>query len=307
MRPYFAGIVRNIAQSVPTIELFANIVLKKFPEAKFVIYENNSTDGTPELLKALESKYSGGTFTVVCEMVDPKVQLTTCKARTWDNKPCRMEIIADARNRLLDVFWSAGPTDEDILVLVDFDIKKIPTVNTLFKYIENFPADADALFANGVNVGDTRYYDMYALRTLDNPVGPEITGEKFWGSLKYFNLAKDGSRIPVISAFGGLGVYRVGSIRGARYSGTMTESLDKLYKTIFAANPALRKVCENRDNRVRDGVMCGVKLFDDILYQNNSGYNFPVICEHSAFHADMILGGHSRLFIATDLVYYSTH
>ena len=300
---YFIGIVRNIAPSVPTLKLFVSLVIKKFPDAKFIIYENNSTDGTPALL----ANWDG--VRVVSEIIDPAAQLDSCKARTWDNKPCRMEIIAAARNRLLDIFWSATPADEDLVVIMDFDITKIPSMSTLFKYLENFPKEADAIFANGVNAGRPAYYDMYALRSLENPVGPEIAGEQFWKSLKQLVIPQDSgaAHIPVISAFGGIGIYRVGSIRGARYCGTVTANLDAMYKKLFAISPPMRKMYEHADNKVRDGALCGIKLFGDIMYQNNSGYNFPVICEHSAFHADMAAAGHTRLFIAPDLIYNSTH
>lgn len=301
--PYFIGIVKDIAPSIPTLKLFISLILKKFPGAKFIIYENNSTDGTPDLLQGLDSS----AVRIISERIDPSTLLDSCKARTWDNKPCRMEAIAAARNRLLDFFWESSPADDALVVIMDFDINKIPSMGPLFKYLENFPSDADAIFANGVSAKSPTYYDMYALRTVSAPIGPEISGEAFWQGIKYMSIPQDGALIPVISAFGGIGIYRVASIRGARYSGIVTSALDAFYRAIFTMDASIRKKYEHGAIKVKDGVLHGIKLYGDILYQNNSGYNFPVICEHSAFHADMALTGHNRLFIASDLIYTSTH
>jgi hypothetical protein len=303
---YFVGIVKDIAPSIPILKLFSNLIFKKFPDAKFILYENNSRDGTADLLK--EWAATNDAIRVISEMIDPCTQLDSCKARTWDNKPCRMELIAAARNRLMELLWEASPAPNDLVVIMDFDISKIPTMQTLFKYLEHFPEDADAIFANGVSAKSNAYYDLYALRTLANPVGPEIIGEQFWKKMSYITFPQtDTTLIPVISAFGGIGIYRAGAIKGAKYSGVVTPNLDKLYKTLFSIQPALKTAYEQTAMRVRDGVLHAIKLYGDILYQNNSGYNFPVVCEHSTFHADMAAAGYTRLFIASDLVYTSTH
>jgi hypothetical protein len=61
-----------------------------------------------------------------------------------------------------------------------------------------------------------------------------------------------------------------------------------------------------------EGVLLGVYLFEPkeaggFFYHNNSGYSWPVVCEHSTFHARMTLRGQGRFFIDPELIYQSGH
>ena len=64
-----------------------------------------------------------------------------------------------------------------------------------------------------------------------------------------------------------------------------------------------------------DGASVGMYLFpkdkdkdkdknnDAIFYFHNSGYNFPVVCEHVPFFAGMRANNHRRIYLCTDLVW----
>ena len=124
------------------------------------------------------------------------------------------------------------------------------------------------------------------------------------------NIPVAAPRIPVLSAFGGIGVYRASAVRGLRYSGVVTEDVHKVYTNFCRQNPShpwVQRVNQKPVTHI-EGALMGVYLFDTkLFYRNNSGYNYPVICEHVPFHCAMINRGASRLFVEPSLLYISDH
>lgn len=97
------GVCKNVASTLPVIRAaFEELVAKAGVPCWAVFYENNSDDGTDaELLKwAAEAPHQ---VIVKCEKFTREEELSRCVARTCDNQPCRMERIAYARNKLLDM------------------------------------------------------------------------------------------------------------------------------------------------------------------------------------------------------------
>ena len=80
--------------------------------------------------------------------------------------------------------------------------------------------DRGALFANQEN----KYYDLWALRTYDKWMNYDcweansIVGNKIAFNQKYKNIPKN-SKIKVISAFGGLGIYNLSKLDQCYYYG----------------------------------------------------------------------------------------
>jgi hypothetical protein len=65
-------------------------------------------------------------------------------------------------------------------------------------------------------------------------------------------------------------------------------------------------------NTMANGASVGMYLFPKdkgkdndkgIFYFHNSGYNFPVVCEHVPFFAAMRANNHRRIYLCTDLVW----
>ena len=158
-----------------------------------------------------------------------------------------------------------------------------------------------------------KYYDAYAYRDTQHPFGAELLGEEIF-DFKYKSVIKqipfDAQPIPVLSAFGGLGIYKSICIRGLRYSATPTQDLHTLNLRIMKENPDhiyVKKVKEKPTTHIQ-GASQGIYLFDkELFYRNCSGYNFPVICEHVPFHAAMIARGYDKLFVLPPLIYVSDH
>jgi hypothetical protein len=149
----------------------------------------------------------------------------TILSSSLDLKP-RILRIAWARNRILDFVHSTELASFDYLIMIDLDEVNanisIPALLDCFHLKSNW----DVLTANQLGY----YYDLFALRTEKydlNPCGP---GERAtWNNGtdidRLFNidsgnskeLAPDLGLIPVLSAFGGLGIYKMHLFEGLRY------------------------------------------------------------------------------------------
>lgn len=295
-RIVFGTIVRNIEKTAFQLIDFLNTVHKLFPDARTFVYENNSTDSTRTFFPLLQS--IGPNIVVKSETITKEAQLDACRARTWDNLPCRMEVIAAARNKLLEMIDAAGYADDDLIVLFDGDMLGVE-VGVLADRLRAFPSDVDVLFANGLNRNGETYYDTYALRSPAYPFGPELRGLDFWNNLPRVVVRE---KMQVYSAFGGLAIYKGYCVRNNRYAAVPTRALDTHLRTLGWKQP------DDVETHYKGGLI-GAYLFgtDGLFYVNNSGYNFPVVCEHSTFHAEMLSRGHTRLYIDPELKYYSTH
>lgn len=106
------GVCKNTAGTVPVIRAaFEELASKAGVPCWAVFYENNSDDGTAaELMKwAAEAP---GQVIVKCEKFTREEELSRCVARTCDNRPCRIEQIAFARNKLLDMLEGELPGNQ---------------------------------------------------------------------------------------------------------------------------------------------------------------------------------------------------
>ena len=295
MKVIFGTICKNIQDQFQNLYEFVESIYETLPDAYVCVYENNSTDDTKSLLLRLQRLSSN--ITIQTENLDNSYFLANGKACTWDNLPCRMEMIAYARNKLLGMINTIGYEDEDRIVMFDADMAKPIDIS---KIVERLRTNADAIFANGLR-GNGSYYDMYALRTPASTLGPDILGEQFWRSFRRLEITE---KTPVYSAFGGLCIYRGACIRDNAYSAIPTKDFHDVTKEIISKHsPALPSVKTHAE-----GVLLGVYLFDrEVFYVNNSGYNYPVLCEHGPFHATMYKKGLTNMYIDPGLLYYSTH
>ena len=289
---------------------FVARVGEHMPEVEAFVYENNSTDETAAALMAAATKEPR--LRVWSETWDLEAFRDSSPARTVANGPCRIALIAEARNRLLDWIRECRPHVDDRIVLVDWDFQTPPSVNALCRWLLDLPDSMDAVFANGVGP-DGRYYDLYEIRTDDFPFGPEIVGDFFWHDRQRERrlggvIPVDSDPIRVFSAFGGLGIYRPDALDAARYSAYPTQALHDFYLPLLTGPGVPKKRQSRRGRRLGthyEGVAIGQFLFgEEVFYRNNSGYNYPVAAEHVNLHMEMRSKGRGRFFIAPDLVYF---
>lgn len=313
MTLFCGAVTRNLENSFPNFKQFMYSLFGDLHELQLYIYENNSTDRTKQLLEDWASVDKR--VHVKCEDFTKEFLLAQGYATTYDNLPCRMESISAARNKLVEWMESEGMglEENDLTIFVDPDIPTSFPVDCLRTLCRSFPAGAHAFFANGLSGVSMKYYDAYAYRDTQHPFGAELMGEEIF-DLKYKSVMKqipfDGQPIQVLSAFGGLGIYKSQCIRGLRYSAVPTEDLHKLNLRFLKENPEhiyVKKVREKPTTHIQ-GVSQGIYFFDkELFYRNCSGYNYPVLCEHVPFHASMIQRGYDKLFVLPPLIYVSDH
>ena len=312
MTLFFGAVTRNLEKSFPNFKQLMYSLFGALPDLQLFIYENNSTDNTKKLLQdwaTVDKRVH-----VKSEDFSKEFLLEQGYARTYDNLPCRMESISAARNKLMEWMesWGLGVGEEDLTIFIDPDIPTVFPVDCLVSLCRAFPQGAHAFFANGLS-GTMKYYDAYAYRDTQHPFGAELMGEEIF-DLKYKSVMRqipfDGQPIPVLSAFGGLGIYKSSCIRGLRYSAIPTPDLHTLNLKSLKENPDhvyVKKVKEKPTTHIQ-GVSQGIYMFDkELFYRNCSGYNFPVICEHVTLHASMIVRGYDKLFVLPPLLYVSDH
>ena len=275
------GCARNIATQLPrTLEKIESI--RTYWEAQYnsetavVIGENGSTDSTKPLLAAYQA-------------IHPRTHILTLDAGA-NAIETRTNRLAFVRNALLDFIHTPNEHNEHnehnlhsytYLLIVDMD----GTLDAFDPTSLNNAFDSrlpqwDALFANN----DGPYYDIWALRN-------SATGPAFdcWDMYRHLilqlgltpqqakqacitqfqrRIPRTATPIPVESAFGGLGLYRLAATVGCRYDGT---------------------------TRSCSCAAVGIPLNPQIGCRMDA-------CEHVAFHRDMITQHGAKLFIHPRIV-----
>ena len=339
------GVCKNVASTLPVIRAaFEELVKKSGVPCWAVFYENNSDDGTDTELMKWASEAPGQVM-VKCDKFTREEELSRCVARTYDNKPCRMEQIAHARNKLLDMLLGERSSPARYVVMIDMDNPVPFPVDAVLNCIARDPDGFDALICNGLNPMGYMY-DTYAYRDAQFPFGPEIMREAFWSghhqyyvqtavhnkTLLFMRQMKHNPAllpyIPVASGFNGLCIFRREALMGGmrppydplgksidqplnplRYSAVPTPEMNAEYKAMNCIPPLAKNA-----NTHLNGASAGIYLFPNdndkednadkgIFYFHNSGYNFPVVCEHVPFFAGMRARNRRRIYLCTDLVW----
>lgn len=312
------GVCKNVQNPLPyTIKIIENIG-SLFKDYRVIVYENNSIDSTVNILKKWQNKNSKIKF--YSENINQKnltkVIINKCKGDFF-----RPELIARARNIVLDKAMSSEYEDFQYIIWMDMDFTIPPHLNGI---IEVFKANKewDAVFANGISPA-SGYWDWYAFRDNVDPLGPELLGHD-WYVPKHLSFNKTDDWYPVYSAFGGCGIYKKSSIQGCRYSALVTKDLEiaakkiintlnthpkilkyfadlnKLTSKIFIDHPRIN-LSDISDSKV--GVILQ-NSNDALVWKMNSfTYKYPTVCEHVTFHASMIANGHDKLFVNPRMVF----
>ena len=303
------GIARNIEKAIPnTIESIGKLG-SNFSDYRVIIYENNSSDKTKEKFKKWAKKDRRVIF--ISEYVSKKKMAKQLSMGIVN----RTELIARARNIVLDKAMSKKFDDYKYVIWADLDFLEPWDVEHIVESITHPEKEWDAVFAYGA-------YDLFALRTEEWPVGFELVGLHYWDQLDQirneFVLQKEDPWKKVYSAFGGIGIYKRDAIKGCRYSGVVTNDLEKV---------TARWLEKARDKKgvifldKYDELLLNEKIveLDGSIVQKKEEYpdplgvrlkggrlawfsctkntTLPWVCEHIPFHALMVLNGHDRLYI----------
>ncbi len=300
------GIGRKIEKAVPNLIRSATGLGSRFADYRVILYENNSNDRTPELLRAWAKE-------------NPKVIFRSEKLSSKKLKRAmamgvvnRTEQIARARNIVLDIAMKKEFDDFKYVVWVDLDFLEPWDVEGVMETIRHPKEEWDAVFAYGE-------YDLFALRSAEWPIGFELLGNFYLDHLdkirKEFVLDREGPWKKVYSAFGGVAIYKREALKGCRYSGVVTEELErsvakwleksrekgtavflKEYDEFLAETKPIDLPLRDRD-KLPDRIGVRMPRGKVVWFSCTKNMTLPWVCEHIPLHVSMIAKGRDRLYI----------
>lgn len=294
------GLVKDCGKTLNNNISLALSVLNLFEKGKLIIYENNSKDNTKTILNTYKENDK---MLVLSEDIDSETikknsRIWAYTEITGSDHPCRIEMICNARNKVLAEINKEEYDEYTYVIWIDMDSNGYN-----LKGIENSfqcKKDWDVVYANGIENGT--YYDLYALRTDEKPYGPELTGEYFWKTMNKTTMTYKGALIPVYSAFGGIGIYKKEVFKKHQFDCIVNDEIELFYDNFFKENALrndIKNIIENPDKKFPNGYKSSKS---NIFWKANSGYNKPVVCEHVCFNLSLINDGY-RIFINPLMIY----
>ena len=318
------GVCRDVEKKLPVSMKIMEKIGSLFVDYRIIVYENNSNDSTPQMLK----KWAKANKKVLAlSEIVPSAQLETdIINRLEKNDYFRPELIARARNIVLDKAMSDSYKEFEYLIWMDMDFIKEPSYEGIVEVFQT-KREWDAVLAYGIDPGKD-HWDWYAFRDYRCPIGSELLGNDWWYLPKKLVLNKNDEWYPVFSAFGGCGIYKKSSIKGCRYSALVTKDLANLSQKIIASNPShpiIRKYLDDTqklknylfiENPSHDlpnlldketGFITPDIPSEIVWRMSTFVYKYPSVCEHVPFHASMIMNGHDKIFINPRLIFQYWH
>ena len=218
-RGVFVGLARDCEPYLPSVLRQIDDLGSLFSEYWVVIGENGSQDRSLELLRRWEQRRGDSRFTVVV-------------VSAADEISDRFHRLALLRNHVHKVAEALCPPEEgDTQIVMDLD-----EVNAWVD-VDGFAEALRELWSNpwgGLTANQQGvYYDRWALVTKGAPKRcMEGHWGLCWGLVPYSieipwlwasvgRIPADARPFPVISAFGGMAIYRRDAILGSAYSGTL--------------------------------------------------------------------------------------
>jgi len=316
------GVCRDVEPRISKTISIMERIGSLFEDYRILVYENNSEDATPKVLK--EWMQRNNKLHVKSETV-PLSELESLIVNKNDNGEFfRPELISRARNIIMDMAMSDEFKEFAYIIWMDMDFTIPPDFDGIVEAFES-EKEWDGVLAYGVDPSGT-HWDWYAFRDATLPIGSELLGNKWWYMPKHFSLAPSDDWHPVYSAFGGCGIYKKSSIGECRYSAIVNRELEDSARKIIqdgvsSAHPQVLDYLELGEQLLREihvglphsklprvedpniGVVLD-KTKDALVFRMSSFvYQYPSTCEHVPFHACMMNRGHGKLFINPRLVF----
>ena len=189
------GITRNDGETLPLTIRRIEKTGSLFGDYRVVVFENDSTDQTPTLLRQWEAQ--NARVTILSESLRNLPVLSAG----------RFQILAHCRNRYLNFVNDSRDLDGfEYIMVVDMDLRGGWSLDGLASSFAETGWDAMAANAIGYHNLRRTYYDKLALKPqslLRNNLFLRLFGEGW-------QFRRNGPLVPVQSAFGGLCLYRPG-------------------------------------------------------------------------------------------------
>lgn len=212
------SIVRNaekgLKKNIPVIKKLCQY----FKDYKVVIYENDSTDATKEILQSWMDEESDH---VIVSLNDTDSSSTIPNAQSVKANPffCKKRIskMATIRNHYMD-YIEKEKLEADYLMVVDLDVAELFLQGILTSFSDT--PEWDAVTAFGYSTSPSlkrRYHDAYALVEYGNENIPQTEESIQNAAGSFIKKLQTSQWIRVYSAFGGLAIYHFDKIKGLRY------------------------------------------------------------------------------------------
>ena len=206
------GLARNVEKILPKSIARIERLGKMFADYRVVIYENDSSDNTKQMLHDWAA-------------VNPKVDATIEQLGDPVN-PCarclkRAERMARYRNECLEIIRSRY-ADFDHVIVVDTDLEygwsDDGVANTFGHDRWDFVGSNGLILRRcGIALNAFLQYDAWAFRTDENFT------QLSTAEVNYMSWQRGEPLVPVMCSFGGLGVYRMPAFLAGTYAGHDTE------------------------------------------------------------------------------------
>lgn len=194
------GITRDNANALPNVIRHIENTASFFKDYKVIIFENDSSDGTKEILKNWSMK-------------NDKVKILS-KDYGFIKRPS-IAFMAEARNFYLDELQNNHEYDDyDIVMVADLDFGKGWDARGIADSFSKIN-DWEAVCSNGSLRPYTNMYDTFAFLNLEPN---KCTHNEHFNKCNHTKRYKvDEPLVPVGSCFGGIAFYKREFIKGCRY------------------------------------------------------------------------------------------
>jgi len=312
------GVVKNVEKFIRNSIGISINTGELFEDYRIIIYENNSTDNTKEILK--EFKNGNEKIRIISETIDDEEIKRNSKIWayteiTGSDHPCRMEQIANARNKVIDEIKKPEYDEFTYIIMIDLDTNHLDPNGIIDSFNNRDLNSWDVIYANGLD-NSGYYYDKYALRSKSNifAFGAELYGDDFYLYTNSLMIKFDEPNlIPIVSAFGGIGIYKKAVFDNCRYASLIDKSIIDYYNNFMSnqtdnsISPEIITLLENPCRKFPGGFISSYRNkhtgeMKHLYWKKNNGYNQPCLCEHTYFNINLTMRGF-RIFINPKLIY----
>lgn len=233
------GLVRNAAQNLKRNLIKIELLKPYFESFKVIIYENDSTDNTKDILKKYKESINSDSTIAIADFKEYPFQFGPFSKH-------RVDLMSKYRNQYLDKLKEFPETN--YVLIIDLDVYDFSVDSVLKCFKAEFQWDMVSAF--GVNFVDYNlfpvFYDIYAYTEEDNTRHHFSDFEEFRRQqrdlYKKYNKAKPWFQ--VTSNFNGLAIYTYESLMcGARYTSApcMQEGIESFCEHVVFNNILINK------------------------------------------------------------------
>lgn len=207
----FTGLVHNLEHIVALTVHRLQHIGQFFNDYAIVIYENNSTDKTKDILAKLDENPR-------IHIISEDLQFVKSAVLYGSQNNRRFQLMAQYRNKCLQ--YIREMSDEyDVVGVVDMDLEGGISLEGV---ADSISYDTwDMIACNGRNRYNGLYYDMLAFKSIQGNRIKNFSGLESGLCIDRYKLRfeKGDSLVKVKSAFGGMAIYKTQVYLSSIYSG----------------------------------------------------------------------------------------